>query len=74
MDASVENKNNSHTFLITFSWAELSPSGGHKVSVLKKVLKAFKDDSDLEEFIDNFLKNDECGYRKNIALIDVKRI
>ena len=74
MDASVENTNNSHTFLITFSWTQLSPSGGHKDSVLKKLLKAFKDDSDLEEFIDNFLKNDECGYRKNIALIDVKRI
>ena len=51
MDVTVESKNNSHTFLITFSWTQLSPSGGYKYSVLKKVLKVFKDDSDLEEFI-----------------------
>ena len=36
MDVTVEGKNNSHTFLITFSWTQLSPSGGHKDSVFKK--------------------------------------
>lgn len=74
MDAAVENKNNSHTFLITFSWTQSSPSGGRKDSVLKKILKVFNNDLELEEYINKFLQDDDGGYRTNIALNDVRRI
>ena len=61
-------------FLVNFSYYEESPRGGFGKNITETKCIHVQTEELLIEYIDDFLKNDKAGYRKNIKLLDVKRI
>lgn len=60
-------------FKVIYDYMESSPSGG-RWSYKKEVVVYSCSEEELVQYINNFLKDDKCGYRTQISLIDVVRI
>lgn len=61
-------------FLATFAYMQSSPSGGVARQVKENKLIVVETEKELTDKVDTFLTNDQCGYRKYIELLDIKRI
>ena len=61
-------------FLVNFSYYEESPRGGSGRNITETKCVHVKDEEELVTYINIFQSTDKGGYRKNIKLLDVKRI
>lgn len=60
--------------IATYSYTQSSPRGGQSYSTTENVVVVATTENEVQDKINSFIKDDKCGYRKNIKLIDLKRI
>lgn len=61
-------------FLASYTYTQSSPSGGQSYNISKNVVMVVENEIDVKTEIEEFLSDDDCGYRRNIKLVDLKRI
>lgn len=60
-------------FKVIYHYIQSSPSGGRSHAKDEIVLYSCSED-ELVQYVNEFLKDNKCGYRTQISLVDVKRI
>lgn len=60
-------------FKVIYSYIQSSPRGGGNYHEKEIILYNCSED-ELVQYVNDFLKDDKCGYRTNISLVDVVRI
>ena len=61
-------------FLAKYTYTQSSPRGGGSWNDSKNVVIVVENEIDVKTEIEKFLSDDKCGYRKNIKLVDLKRV
>lgn len=61
-------------FLASYTYTQSSPRGGQSWSASKNIVMVVENEIDVKTEIEKFLSDDDCGYRKNIKLVDLKRV
>lgn len=61
-------------FLATFDYMQSSPRGGTAKHIKENKIIVVETEKELEDKVNAFLSNDQCGYREFIELLEIKRI
>lgn len=61
-------------FKVTYDYTQSSSKGGMRSYYKKEIVLYNCSEDELVQYVNEFLKDNKCGYRTNISLVDVIRV
>ena len=61
-------------YIVDYSYYEESPRGGSGITKNEKKLHLVESENELYDEVNKFLNDNRSGYRRNIKLIDIKKV